>query len=53
LKPHLAALGLSGEMSAFSFTDPVLEGYAYPVVGNALLLDIYPQRWRAILVHKR
>ena len=53
LKPHLEELGLSGSRESFYFTDPILNGYAYPAVGDDILLDIYPQRWRAVLLRKR
>ncbi|WP_447978422.1 glycoside hydrolase domain-containing protein [Candidatus Nitrospira bockiana] len=53
VEPHLRALGLGGRIEDLSFSDPILPGYAYPRIGTQLLVDIYPQRWRAILIRKK
>lgn len=53
VKPNLEAMGLPGAVEDYSFTDPVLDGYYYPMVGSEIRLDLYPQRWRAIGVRER
>jgi len=51
VKPDLETLGLGpGE---FACADPVLKGYWYPKEGGRIRLDVYPQRWRAVLLTGR
>lgn len=54
VRPNPAALGLKGKASDYNYTDPILGSYHYPVIGEEeLRVDIYAQRWRAILMQKK
>lgn len=50
IAPNLTEIGLPGKIEDYVFIDPLTKGYSYVRVGNELRLDIYPQRWRAILL---
>ena len=52
LNPKISDLGLDGDITTHSFTDPFLNGYAYPVAGSYLRFDMYPNSWHAIQINK-
>jgi len=51
LSPDLQKLDLPGGLQRYYVSDPILE---YPILTRpSLRIDVYPQRWRAILIRKR
>ncbi len=50
---NLKELGFEGKIEDYRIVDPILNNYYYPVVGDEIRLDIYPQRWRAIQINKK